>query len=349
MSRRPDPAPNARRPPARDDVAIGVVVEAITLSAGDAVDGATTAAPDWIKLFPRGRTPTRDGRFYVVDPERLVARFDADGVKLPIDFDHELVGAAFRGAKADAVGWIDKLEARADGLHGHVETWLAPALAALAAKTHRYLSPSFRHGEDLVPTWLHSVSLVASPALALPAIASALDPFATVRGETTMKEIEVALGLAAGAGEQACLGAIVSLKAGGVAKAIHDEALAKLAATTTELATLKTTLRQSEVNSVLEAALADKKIVPAQREHYAKLCATEDGLAGVKALLASTTPGLGAAGLGGRPVKGVGASDDPESILALASARVEKAAKGGRTLSLADAVAQVTETQTETV
>lgn len=53
---------------------------------------------EWIKIAPRGPTTTRTRKPYAFDPEALAARFNADDVKVPIDFDHGIVRLGQRPA-----------------------------------------------------------------------------------------------------------------------------------------------------------------------------------------------------------------------------------------------------------
>ncbi|BBF92904.1 hypothetical protein BLTE_15890 [Blastochloris tepida] len=145
------------------NVALGVVT----------LDVSATAAPDWVKVTPRGSVMTRDGRSYRFDPEMLAARYVAEGVDIPVDLDHAISRKTVFGERADAVGWVKELQPRLDGLYARVE-WLKAGLDALAARTHRFISPTFHHDASGAATWLHSVALVAAPALAMPAIAAAL-------------------------------------------------------------------------------------------------------------------------------------------------------------------------------
>ncbi len=145
--------------------ATGVVTIALAAAAAGA---ETSAAPEWIQVMPRGTITTRDNRTFTFDPEALVARFSADGVEPPVDLNHSSATAT-----PVVVGWVKALQARADGLWARVD-WLEGGRAALSARTHRYVSPLFHHDTDGRATWLHSVALVAAPALAgLPALASA--------------------------------------------------------------------------------------------------------------------------------------------------------------------------------
>ena len=118
-----------------------------------------------------------------------------------------------------------------------------------------------------------------------------------------MKTLLAALGLAVTATEAEGLAALTALQAKivdpatYVLKTVHDATLAQLAAATGELETTRSAARKKDVDALLEGALKAKKILPAQREHYATLCATDDGLAQVKKLLEASPAMLGASGL----------------------------------------------------
>lgn len=122
-----------------------------------------------------------------------------------------------------------------------------------------------------------------------------------------MKTVISALGLAETSTEAECLAAVTRLQGAAqnvVPKAIHDEAVAKLSATTAELATIKTAGRKAKVEAVIEGGLKAKKIVPAQRDHYTELCATDEGLAAVEKLLEAAPVLLAASGLDDKKVPG---------------------------------------------
>ena len=309
-----------------------------------AADGA--GAPEWIKLTPAGRVPTRDRRSYSFDPAALAARFAAEAIDIPVDLDHSVSKRAMFGETGAVVGWVKEIQARADGTYGRIE-WLQAGLETLAARTHRYVSPTFHHTEDGTATWLHSISLVPAPALAMPAVASATPH----TSETSMsKAIAAALGLADTADEAACLTAISTLAAGKVDRAIHDQALANLAAATVKvteaegkLAALNAAARKEKVDALLEGALTAKKILPAQREQYAALCATDAGLTQVTALLESTPAHLQASGLDGQAPATGDAPTDPAALSAAGTAYQKRLAEGGVTISHADAVIAVKE------
>ncbi|CAH0339582.1 phage protease [Rhizobium sp. CECT 9324] len=278
----------------------------------DPAAAATKTGPEWIKVAPRGKFTARDGRQFDVDPELLAARFVTDGVDLPIDVDHATVKKAMFGESAPAVGWISKLEARADGLYAKVE-WLQAGLDVLTARTHRYISPTLKHDDNGKAYWIHSAALVAAPAASMPAVASAdlTSQTTQLREKPMLKAIAAALGLSEDASEASCLSALTGLKSR-IDPAIHQEALTKVQTLSSELEARNKADHQGKVEVLLESALAAKKIVPAQRDQYAALCATNDGLAQVTALFGTMTATLAASGLDGKK--------DPAGQLATLSA-----------------------------
>lgn len=309
------------------DIASGTVL--VSLSAG-----TDDNLPVEIQLAPAGKIQTRDARNYEFDPAALVARFEQDGVEIPIDKGHTTLQPGAGGA----IGWIKQLTARAEGLFGTVE-WLDEGKATLKARTHRYISPTFRHDESGRATWVHSVALVSAPALSMPAIAST-----DLSTETPdMSKFAAALGLAEDADDNACLDAIAALQADAEKKpgAVSDETLAQLKTTSEELAALKADRRKERVDGVLEGALKAKKIVPAQRDQYEALCATDDGLEQVSKLLDAMPAQLKASGLDERDVPDTDGEVDPQELAALAATYQAEQERSGIMISTADAVAHV--------
>lgn len=303
------------------------------------------AAPDWVQLFPAGPAiETRDGRAYRLDDAAaLVATFDKDAIDLPVDVNHSTEIRAPKGEEAEPVGWIKQLEVRSGLLFARVD-WLDKGKALLAAKAYRYVSPAFWHDKAGQVTRLKSLALVASPALpSMPALAAATD---IETPENSMKTIAVALGLAEGADEAACLAAVTTLKSGTVDKAVHDQTIATLQTTQAQLATLQGDNRKAKVDALIEGALTAKKVLPAQKDHYVGLCATDDGLAQVERLLAVTPAQLSASGLDDRRH---GDADvdltDPVALAAAGTVHQKKMAEAGQTISFAEAVLAVKEKQ----
>jgi phage I-like protein len=280
-----------------EDEAIAMTsVTAIDIFAADPQYKDVAGGPAWIKLTPRGAFTSRDGRNFIVEPEVLVERFNADKVSVPLDLDHATVKKAMFGEAAPAVAWIEELQARPDGLYGRV-AWLQTGLDLLSAKSHRYISPSLKTDEHGRASWLHSAALVAAPGISMPAVASALPSNSEI---PMLKAIAAALNLAPEASEASCLSAIGELLTKRIDPAVHQQALDTLSAANTELATIKAAARKKDVDTLLEGALKAKKITPAQRPQFEALCATDDGLAQITKLIETLGVGLGASSLDNR-------------------------------------------------
>lgn len=143
-------------------------------------------APDWVQLFPTGQMIGRDGRrFNLADAGVVLRAFQADGVDLPIDYEHQSdLHPDQRTGPVPAAGWIKELKADASGLWGRVE-WTAQARELIASKAYRYLSPSFYYTKaSNIITRLKGAGLVHKPNLHLHALA---------RQETDMTDDETLL------------------------------------------------------------------------------------------------------------------------------------------------------------
>lgn len=107
--------------------------------------------PARIQLLPRqaatgqswqGRNGS--GPYVVHDLQAVIA---ASHLPLYIDYDHLSDLEAGLGAEKKAAGWINKLEADAEGLWGIVE-WTPRATAAISEKEYRFISPAFHIAKD---------------------------------------------------------------------------------------------------------------------------------------------------------------------------------------------------------
>lgn len=291
---------------------------------------AAGTPPDWIKVTPRGTTDTRDGRRYTFNPESLVSRFKADGVDVPVDLDHGLALRATKGERVDAVGYATALEARPDGTYAQVN-WLDGGKAALTARTHRYVSPSFTPDDYGKAVWLHSISLVAAPALGMPALA------ALGAGSGTPSTIAEALGLEASADDATCLAALSAIRSEFVPLSLFNDTVATLNAANATIVELRTAERRTRVETLIEDALKARKIVPAQRAQYEALCSTDAGLAHVASLFAATVPHLQPSGLDGR-LPDAGKDESPITLAARATRYREQQRQAGATISQAEAI-----------
>lgn len=271
----------------------GVCFEVAMAAAGD----GQPQPPEWIQLTPRGAVTARDGRSFVFDPEQLAAAAQAEGLRLPIDFAHESEHVALLGAKP-ARAWIVALEARPAGLFGRVE-WLPDAVQALAAKSYRYVSPTFWTAADKATARLmKGAALVASPALGMPALASAAAVATASRpsGERPMKALLAKLGLTENATEEE---ALAKLSAAMTVDPAAYVPVAQLAAANGALAQANARIKAiddeaaaAKCQALVDGGVAAGKIAPAAKEHYlalakADFAATERAIAAMPALLAA--------------------------------------------------------------
>lgn len=200
----------------------------------------TDREPKWLKLIPVGTFLTRDGRGpFLAERSALQAIVDrslayAGATDIMIDYDHQSVHAAVPGVggRAEASGWISKLEVRDDGIYGLVR-WTAAAAAKIAAEEYRYLSPFFTsHKTTGEVGKLINAALVNNPAIDLIAASSR---FAETEKDVPMNAIAKALGLADNASEAAIIAAItgnqqkIAAAAGLKADAAFDAIVASVA------------------------------------------------------------------------------------------------------------------------
>lgn len=123
----------------------------------------------WVHLLPAGTFhSSRDGRgpWHADNPAAIMSASQqvAGRREIPIDYDHQIDHAPTNGQPAPAAGWIKGLQARADGIWGHVE-WTGRAAAHLAAREYRYLSPVIRHAPDGRVVAILRAALTNNPAL----------------------------------------------------------------------------------------------------------------------------------------------------------------------------------------
>lgn len=238
------------------------------------VDTTKEAAPEWIKIAPKGAITARDGREFVIDPALLVERFNSDAIMVPIDVDHATVKKAAAGDSAPAVGWIEELQAREDGLWGRV-SWLKEGLRTLADKTHRYISPTFKTVKETgLAVWLHSAALVAAPALSMPAVASAET---TTQGVTPMLDPKIAqaLGVDVNASADDIAAKVAQLNA---QADTTSSLIAGLGSVMKSLAGQVVVARDKRIEARVDQAIAKGSATPALRDFCITLANTDETL-----------------------------------------------------------------------
>lgn len=173
--------------------------------------------PEWVQMLPLGRHETLKGDFEMNREEMLNViehfKIDFKDVDFLIDYEHK----SLTGEEAPAAAWVTQLEARDDGVWGKVE-WTPRAAESLRNREYRYLSPVFLlEAESRKVTRLISAALTNTPAIrSLEAIiaTSTNSPGtgAQLKEDSMLEKLLVALGLAPGAGEDAAIVAVQTLK-----------------------------------------------------------------------------------------------------------------------------------------
>ena len=105
-------------------------------------DSASNNVPSQFQIFPYGTIELHLDRTIKMDEAtmaRLVDHFNARGLDMVIDYEHQTEGTGI----APAAGWIKRLINRGkDGLWAVVE-WTERAKNHIASKEYRYFSPVF--------------------------------------------------------------------------------------------------------------------------------------------------------------------------------------------------------------
>lgn len=100
--------------------------------------------PEWLHLVPVGSWVHWSGRELTIgaaETAEIVASFVRARIDLVVDYEHQTLNTLSNGQPAPAAGWIDRMEARADGVWGHVQSWTSAAIGFLSRREYRYLSP----------------------------------------------------------------------------------------------------------------------------------------------------------------------------------------------------------------
>lgn len=275
-----------------------------------ALDGQ---APDWIELLPAGPAITgADGRAWILpDPQALVAAFAQRHAALVVDWEHASEHRARNGLDAPAAGWIDELQVRNGAVWGRV-AWTEKAAAQIAAREYRYLSPVFVYEKAsgrIVE--LTSVGLTNQPNLQLTALNREEPPMPLPAAVCS------ALAVSETADEATVLTAIATLKSDlasaqnraatppldrFVPRGDYDAALARASNAEQRLTAIEAERRGAAIQTLLDRALADRKIAPATVDYYRAMCQTENGVAQFESFLTKTQALIGAeSGLNAAP------------------------------------------------
>lgn len=306
-----------------------------------------------IQLTPAGEFRARDGRpeqveAWVVDDATapaLLAALAAHQDRIVIDYEHATLYTETTGQKAPAAGWFygaDVVYRPGEGLFVTPE-WTDTARAHIEAGEYQYISPVLRYDTetgvivDILMAALTNYAAIDGMQQIGRATELAAAKFATPQPDqsttehkaednTMLEQIRALLGLDETADEAQALSAITALKqqlddattAIAAAKAeTPPDAIAALKAVQTELAELKRSLADDEIDNLVSAALGDGRLVAAQEDWARGLGKTN--LAALKGYLDTAEPIAALKGnqTGGKQPQGADQVELDETALAV--------------------------------
>lgn len=237
--------------------------------------------------------------------QALATALNAIAAQTPIviDYEHQTLVAMTKGIKAPAAGWMKHFEWLAgQGMYADVD-WTDDAKAEIKDKKYLYFSPVISYDKTGNVTGLSMGALTNFPGLlgmapataALSALASTLDTEEQESTVTLLAALIAGLSLATDSTEQQVIAAVAALKAqvstpsvptalaaslkladgadmtaacSAVAALVATEAssTATIAALQGEIATLRNKGVGDEVVTLVDQALQDGKLLPAQKD-----------------------------------------------------------------------------------
>lgn len=285
-----------------------VALAALTVALGAAADQP-------LQLLPAGEFRGNDGRpdnapAWRLDravAERVIAAARARGTRIAIDYEHQTLYAEKNGQPAPAAGWIDPAELEwreGAGLFARRVEWTARAARMIAEGEYRYFSPVFAYAKgrgDVLA--LRLGALTNNPGLdgMLAVALSSLSIQQETPVNETLNKLLAQLGLPADTSEEDALAGVAALKSkadqvaglqtevAALKAQAPDPAKYVSVATMTELqgqvAALSAQIAQGEAGQVIDQAVRDGKLLPAQRTWAESLGKTD--LAALKSYVAT--------------------------------------------------------------
>ena len=343
---------------------LALLATALALLSGQAANGTAQLLPAGEFASRDGRPgPGKTWKLGDTQGRALAERLNAVAAKTPIaiDYEHQSMLAAANGQPAPSAGYMLGFEWRdGTGLFARVE-WTERAQAFIKAGEYRYISPVIlfdaKTGEI---TGLHNAALVSTPALlGMDAVQAALaNEFPNHhRKESTMDlaTLVALLGLAASASAQDVTTAIQALLSRPAVPAMlaaqlglqsgADEAAAlaaltkklgtpdaatlqQIAALQAQVTTLQADAAARTVAELVDDAIAELKLTPAQRDWAIGLGKSDVAQLHAFVKAAPVIPGL-AGQLNGRTDPKQDGADDSKAVALKAQAyQTEQAALG---------------------
>ena len=274
--------------------------------------------PSRVHIFPAGpKIQGRDGRtFYLNDPQALVIQFNKAKEPTPVDYEHGSEIKSRRGEKTLAAGWVRSLEYDpATGVFANVE-WTPTATNEIKERAYRYISPAVLHTKSGEIKGISSLGLTHKPNLELAALNRKDDDSMAEKKPDQPDQSNdspaylAELGLEAGATPDQITQAIKDLKAQGeesqkedspatdftpanpppdgkqesaalntmVPRADYDALAGTVKTLQKQLGDMTAAAHAEKVETALNSALQQGKIVPASVDYHRQCCMKQGGL-----------------------------------------------------------------------
>ncbi|MXV43914.1 hypothetical protein GS501_02455 [Saccharibacter sp. 17.LH.SD] len=131
-----------------------------------------TTPPEWIHLLPAGSFPAVGGRKTLrAESLRDVITASMKGGKIVLDENHSTDLAAPQGHSSPAMGWIERMEVRPDGIWGHVR-WTKRGRTVMDDHGYRSISPVLKSTSAGIVTQILRAALTNNPDLLLTSLHS---------------------------------------------------------------------------------------------------------------------------------------------------------------------------------
>lgn len=261
------------------------------------------AAPEWVELIPAGHDVAgRDGRAWInPDPARVITRtlsFNS-GRDPVIDYEHATDRKAPQGEEAPASGWFKEFDLRDGAIWARVD-WTQRGANMVAAKEYRYLSPVFAFNPQTREIlYLERAGLTNNPNLVLTALNNAGASSILENESMDKAKLRVALGLPDTAEDAAIEAAIAKGQSAlnnaqtgqvdltkYVPKVQHDAVVTELNSVKSSQAAAAAAAFDARVETALNTAIAEGKLVPSAKDDYKAMCSTEAGLKSFESAMA---------------------------------------------------------------
>jgi phage I-like protein len=213
---------------------------------------------------------------------------------LPIDYEHAIEVAERTGQPIPAAGWIKGLTEKDGAVWASID-WTERAEEMIEAREYRFVSPVFWFDDEGSIFELSSVALTNDPAIRQPALANRTPnpdtpkPEEPAMDKAARKTLCTKLGLAEEASDTSIQEAVDKALASSktppleqfVPRADHDKVKEER---DQALASLKKH-EDDEVEALVDAAVAAKKIAPASKAYHLAACKNEGGVDAFKAMV----------------------------------------------------------------